>query len=173
MAEGHFLRKTSWRTWVLFVGPLIPLFWTFDFWWCLLWASEPGWAVLFECGRGICVTCSPRLYLVLRLSTSWWLAWPLRWCLPHTCDQVLVGLKWETYRAAGERSAEEYLIFLFSSFSNHGLFCFEKIKWKVVSVPMFQTRGWKMCCHKCLDIFDNAKSPIVTLMRISRQLPVL
>ena len=33
-----------WRTWVLFVGPLIPLY----FWWCLLWVSKPEWVLLYS-----------------------------------------------------------------------------------------------------------------------------
>ena len=31
-----------WRTHVLFVGPLIPMFWTSG-WWCLPWVSKPVW----------------------------------------------------------------------------------------------------------------------------------
>ena len=36
-----------WWTWVLFVGPLIPLFWI----WCRLpWVSKPGWILRFTSG---------------------------------------------------------------------------------------------------------------------------
>ena len=34
---------------VLFVGPLVPLFWT---WWGLLWVSKPEWVAFFALGRG-------------------------------------------------------------------------------------------------------------------------
>ena len=46
-----------WRTWVLYVGPLIPIF---VFWWCLLWVSKPEWATIFELGGGICLAHSLR-----------------------------------------------------------------------------------------------------------------
>ena len=53
-----FFKKKIWRTWVLFVGPLIPLF--LDFWWCLLWVSKPKWASLSALGGGIHFTHSLR-----------------------------------------------------------------------------------------------------------------
>ena len=53
-----FLKNRICRTWVLFVGPLIPLF--LDFWWCLLWVSKPKWAALSALGGGIHFTHSLR-----------------------------------------------------------------------------------------------------------------
>ena len=82
--------KIFWRT-LLFVGPLIPLFWTYSdisSWWrCTLhipWGSP----------------------LVQHLPTSQQPAWQLSLSLPHTCKQALVGLKTGTYHATGERSTD-------------------------------------------------------------------
>ena len=61
-----------------------------DFWWHLLWVSKPEWEALFTLGGGICVT---RSQLVQHLLSYWKPAWQLSHSLPHTCKQVLVGLK--------------------------------------------------------------------------------
>ena len=52
-----FFKKQFWRTYVLFVSPLAPLFWTFG---DISWVSKPEWAALFTLGRGIHITCSPK-----------------------------------------------------------------------------------------------------------------
>ena len=76
-----------------------------DFWWHLLWISKPEWAPLFTLGNGICVTVpwdSPSGVTPANLLAASMAAKLMS--LPHTCDQVLVGLEWETYHATGEHS---------------------------------------------------------------------
>ena len=58
--------------------------------------------------------------LVGHLLTSWQPSWQLSQSLPHTCDQALVGLEWETYHVRGSTdwamparlSVEVWVIFM-------------------------------------------------------------
>ena len=54
-----------WKTWVLFVGPLIPLFWTS--WWRLPWVSKPGWI--------------PHLRALSPACHGTFVDWPKVWCM--------------------------------------------------------------------------------------------
>ena len=64
-----------WRTYIPFMGPLIPLL--LDFWWSLfLWVRKPEGANLFMLGRGICNICS----LIFSMAASD--------CSPHVSAEV-------------------------------------------------------------------------------------
>ena len=74
-----FFKKKFWRTWVLFVGPLIPLFWTSgDISFCVCVTLHVPWD-------------SPTSILVASMAAEQ--------SLPHTC-KALVGFKTGSYHAA-------------------------------------------------------------------------
>ena len=79
------------RTWVLFVGPLIPMFWTSgDVSSGFQSQSGQPYLYLAEAYMMYILWFPP---LVQHLLTSWQPAWQLSCSHPCTCEQALVGLE--------------------------------------------------------------------------------
>ena len=79
-----------WRTSILFVGPLIPLFWTSGVI-CPGFQSQGRFLACMLCH--LHATVSSDSPLAWHLLISWQPAWQLSYSDPHTCKQKLVGLK--------------------------------------------------------------------------------
>ena len=91
-----FFKNIFWRTQVLFVGPLIPLFWTSGdvFSGFQSQSGQPYLHLMEAYMLHVLRDYSP---LVWYLTTSWQLAWHLSQSLAHTCEQALVGLETGIY----------------------------------------------------------------------------
>ena len=98
--EIFFLKKKIWRTWVFFVGPLIPLFWTSG-------DVSSG----FQCQSGQPYSSLVEVYM---LHTPWdsitsgatpadlvVASMAAELSLPHTCE-TLVGLETGSYHATAQ-----------------------------------------------------------------------
>ena len=112
-AGDFFFNLNFWRTQVLFVGTLIPLFWT---------SGDVSSGFQSQSGQSYLHLAEAYVLhipwdspLVWHLPTSWWPACQLRWSLPHTYGHAWVGLKWETYRVTGERSTDWAMLSRLSS----------------------------------------------------------
>ena len=99
----NFFLKHFWRTWVLFVGPLIPLFWT---------SSDISPGFQSQGGSIACVLChlhamnswdSP---LVRHLPTSWRPAWrPVAFPTCYICSRGrILGFDQETSHTVSRRA---------------------------------------------------------------------
>ena len=82
--------KHFWRTSILFVGPLIPLFGLLVISILGFKAEVDSLIFMLHCPH---VTKSSDSPLVGHLLASWWPAWQLNYYDPCTCEQPLVGLK--------------------------------------------------------------------------------
>ena len=98
-----------------FMGLLIPLFWTsgdvssgFQ--------SQSGFCLIQACRRCMCYICSERFTSGATPANLLQSVWQPSCSLPHTCKQVLVGLKTWIYRRSTDWAMRARLLFLYLSF---------------------------------------------------------
>ena len=99
----HFFFQNFWRTWVLFVGPLIPLFWTSGDIYPGFQSQVGSLACMLPC---LCTTDSWDSPLVQHLLTSWWPAWqPVVFSTCYICSRGrMLGFDRETSRIISRRA---------------------------------------------------------------------